>query len=176
MVLSRRPLRLPSRSVREQAERKQLWNESRNVNSADFYTIGYSGRSSNDIVELLQSVEARSLIDIRYNPVSMYKPDLSKKNLQRTIAEAGLQYLHMPEWGVPRDVRAKAIETGDRQVIWDWYDVNVVGLLIGRNLHTFFNVAEHPVAFMCVETDPAECHRHRLSVALEARGLCSFDL
>jgi uncharacterized protein (DUF488 family) len=176
MMPATRPLRLPSRSARAQTERKSLWNEARTTESADFYTIGYAGRSAADLVTLLQAAEVRSLVDIRYNPVSMYKPELSKTNLRQIIMAAGLQYLHLPQWGVPRDIRSKAIETGNRQVIWEWYDANVLGRLLRGNLDTFLNIAEHPVALMCVETDPSECHRHRLFVALEQRGLRGFDL
>jgi uncharacterized protein (DUF488 family) len=157
-------------------QRKMLWNDARTIDVADFYTIGYAGRSTTDIIELLQSAGVCTLVDIRYNPISMYKPELSKINLQQSVRAAGLHYRHMPEWGVPRDIRAQAIETGDRQVIWEWYDANVVERLLKRNLHRFLNVVEHPVALMCVETDPSECHRHRLFVALEEKGLRGFDL
>jgi len=78
--------------------------------------------------------------------------------------------------GVPRDVRGKAIETGNRDVIWAWYDENVVPEFAGGNLHTFLNAFEHPVALMCTELDPHECHRHRLSLALEGLGMKGFDL
>ena len=176
MSSTRRPLRLPSRSDRKHDEGKRLWNKARTKTDADFYTLGYAGRSVTELMTLLKSVEVRSLIDIRYNPVSMYKPELSKTNLQKAATSSGFQYLHMRHWGVPRDIRAKAIETGDRQVIWEWYDTAIVQSLFGRNLHTFLNVAEHPVALMCVEADPSECHRHRLFVALEERGLRGFDL
>src|SRR5256885_9219757 len=121
-----RPLRLPSRTARAQAERKILWNEARTADGANFYTIGYAGRSATDIIELLQSAGVRTLVDIRYNPISMYKPELSKTNLRQTVIAAGLHYLHVPQWGVPRNVRAKAMETGNRQIIWEWYDANVV--------------------------------------------------
>jgi hypothetical protein len=40
----------------------------------------------------------------------------------------------------------------------------------------FMNGFEHPVALMCTEIDPHECHRHRLSLALEGMGLNGFDL
>ena len=33
-----------------------------------------------------------------------------------------------------------------------------------------------PLALMCVELDPHECHRHRLCLALERAGYRSFDL
>lgn len=115
-------------------------------------------------------------MDIRQNPVSMYRPELSKNNLRRAVEDQGMLYNHLPELGVPRDIRAKAIETGTREVIWEWYDDQVVSSYIGSNLHRFLNTVEHPVALMCVELDPRECHRHRLFMALEQMGLRGFDL
>jgi len=118
----------------------------------------------------------RTLLDIRQNAVSMYRPELSKANLQQAVEGRGLNYMHVPELGVPRDIRAKAIATGSRAVIWDWYDEHVAKPYVGRNLHQFLNSVEHPVALMCAELDPTECHRHRLCVMLEAQGLEGFDL
>jgi hypothetical protein len=106
----------------------------------------------------------------------MYRPEFSKGNLQRFLADHGIEYAHAGHLGVPRDVRALAMDTGSRDVIWDWYDVNVAGPMMGRNLHWFFNAVEHPVALMCTELDPTACHRHRLCLALERRHLRGFDL
>lgn len=169
-------LKLPSASVKQQAESKILWNEDKSLEAADFFTIGYSGRTTEDVLDTLVKNGVRTLIDIRQNPVSMYRPELSKGNLCRAIQERGMNYAHLPELGVPRDIRAKAIDAGTRDVIWDWYDENVVQSYIGRNLHRFLNTFEHPVAMMCVEIDPCECHRHRLFIALEQMGLKGFDL
>ena len=170
-----RPLKLPSRNAREQLERKALWNEARSVETADFYTIGYAGRSAGQIVGLAKSAGVRTIIDIRLNPVSMYKPELSKSNFRRIVEAAGLLYLHLPQFGVPRKIRARAISTGSRQAIWDWYDRIIISPL-RHNLNWFFNIAEPKLAFMCVETDPSECHRHLLFNALEDQGLQGFDL
>ena len=123
---------------------------------------------------LLKQHDVRTLVDIRQNPVSMYRPDLSKNNLAQLLDDNGMCYAHVPEFGVQRDIRAKAIATGSREVIWTWYDTNVVASLL--NLHAFLNGFEHPVALMCTEIDPHECHRHRLSLALEGMGLNGFDL
>jgi uncharacterized protein (DUF488 family) len=169
-------LKLPSKSVVQQAENKAAWNMTRSRQQADFFTIGYTGRSVSEIIEALQSSGVRSLVDIRQYPVSMYRPELSKGNLKRAIEEHGMSYFHLPELGVPRDIRAKAIETGNRTVIWDWYDEFVAEPFAGKNLHWFFNGMEHPVALMCVEIDPQECHRHRLMMVLEQMGLRGFDL
>lgn len=168
-------LSLPTDSVGVQQTNKQTWNETRDRADADFYTIGYSGHTLTSFLQALVAAGVMTLIDVRQNPVSMYKPDFSKRNLEAASHAAGLNYIHLPSLGVPRDVRGFAIEAGNRAPIWEWYDEHVAGQF-RRNLHFFFNVADHPVAFMCVELDPTACHRHRLTVALEKHGLRGFDL
>jgi uncharacterized protein (DUF488 family) len=167
-------LSLPSAPVKEQIASKLSWNDARSAESADFFTIGYTGRKTQEILNLLKQHGVRTLVDIRQNPISMYRPELSKNNLARLLEDNDLCYAHVPQLGVPRDIRAKASETGTREVIWDWYDENVLGTFL--NLHFFMNGFEHPVALMCTEIDPQECHRHRVSLALERMGLNSFDL
>lgn len=71
----------------------------------------------------------------------MYKPEFSKRNLQASLDHAGITYVHMGHLGVPRDVRALAIESGDRDLIWEWYDANVTD---DSALYSFFNVGDHP--------------------------------
>lgn len=170
-----RPLKLPSKSVRARAEGKALWNEGRLPDRADFFTIGYEGRTTKDLFAALLSAGVQCVVDIRYNPVSMYRPDLSKGNLLKGLASAGITYFHLREWGVPRDIRARAVETGTRETIWKWYDERVIGPHFQRNLHRFLNFGS-PVAMMCMECDPRECHRHRIFMALEDQGLHGFDL
>lgn len=170
-----RPLRLPTRPHRARAESKALWNEARSQDAADFFTVGYEGRTITDLIMALKSAGVRSVLDIRHTPLSMYRPELSKSNFERRISDEGLHYLHSPEWGVPSDIRAKAAVAGSRELIWQWYDDYVIGRSFARNLHWFLNL-EHPVAMMCVEADPTECHRHRLFIALERHGLRGFDL
>lgn len=169
-------LKLPSATPRQQAENKSLWNDGRSPESADFFTIGYSGRKLEELLGALVKAGVQTLIDVRQNPVSMYRPEVSKANLRTAVQARGLQYLHLPELGVPRDVRALAIHAGSKQVIWDWYDQEVASPYLRRNLHHFLNASEHPVAFMCAELDPSECHRHRLFVALEEHGLRGYEL
>lgn len=170
-----RPLKLPTNPARVRVENKALWNEARSPKEADFYTVGYEGRTADQLIKILLDVGIRSLLDIRHNPISMYRPELSKANLQQAIEGAGLCYVHLRQWGVPREIRARAACTGTRDTIWNWYDEYVVGPFFDRNLHLFMNL-EHPVAMMCVEHDPTECHRHRLFLALERQGLRGFDL
>jgi uncharacterized protein (DUF488 family) len=159
-----------------QLQRREAWNDDRSRESADFFTVGYVGRTVQQIIALLTSHAIATLVDIRFTPVSQYRPEFSKRNLQTAVEGAGLSYLHVPSLGVPRDIRGRAVGESDRSEIWDWYDRVVVDRFARRNMHEFFNAAEHPVAFMCVEADPTSCHRHRLSLGLERVGLRGFDL
>jgi uncharacterized protein (DUF488 family) len=168
-------LNLPTVPAKQQIENKDIWNDTRSADDADFFTIGYTGRKIADIVFALKTHGVCTLVDVRRNPVSMYRPELSKSNLARFLSERGIAYAHLPELGVPRDIRAKAIETGTREVIWEWYD-DVVASFFGGNLHFFLNGFEHPVALMCTEIDPRQCHRHRLCLALEGMGMRGFEI
>lgn len=152
-----------------------MWNDGHSAEQADFFTVGYEGRTTKDLFDTLLAAGVQCVVDIRYNPVSMYRPDLSKGNLQKGLESSGIAYFHLREWGVPRDIRARAIETGTRQTIWDWYDQCVVAPHFRRNLHQFLNLG-YPVAMLCMECDPTECHRHRIALALEKQGLQGYDL
>jgi uncharacterized protein (DUF488 family) len=173
--LMQRPLKLPTKSARARAESKALWNEARSPQHADFFTLGYEGRPTKELFDTLLDTGVQCVLDIRYNPVSMYRPDLSKGNLQKALENMGLTYFHLREWGVPRDVRVRAAQTGTRETIWEWYDEWVIGPHFRRNLHRFLNFG-YPVAMLCTECDPKECHRHRIFMALECQGLRGFDL
>jgi uncharacterized protein (DUF488 family) len=174
-LVQQRLLKLPTKSARARAESKALWNEARAPENADFFTIGYEGRTTEDLFDALTHANVQCVLDIRYNPVSMYRPELSKGNLQKGLEKAGIAYFHVREWGVPRDIRARAIESGTRDTIWEWYDESVIGPHFQRNLHRFLNFG-YPVAMLCMECDPQECHRHRISIVLEGQGLRGFDL
>ena len=167
-------LNLPSAPIKQQIANKAEWNQLRSSKDADFFTFGYSGRKTDEILNALSRHGVRTVIDVRRNPVSMYRPELSKTNFARLLDLHGIGYSHLPEFGVPREVRARAIETGSREVIWAWYDSNVIAYFINHN--SFLRGFEHPVALMCTEIDPRECHRHRLALALEGMGLEGFEL
>jgi uncharacterized protein (DUF488 family) len=170
-----RPLKLPTKSAQARAQSKALWNEARSPKQADFFTVGYEGRTTKDLFDALMGAGVQCVVDIRYNPVSMYRPELSKANFQKTLESAGIEYFHLREWGVPRDIRVRALETGTRETIWQWYEEKVIGPHFRRNLHRVLNFG-YPIAMLCMECDPTECHRHKIFEALENQGLRGFDL
>ena len=85
-------------------------------------------------------------------------------------------YVHAPQLGVPREVRAKAMAAGRHQAIWRWYDAHVVKPALERGAAALLEDFQSSVVFVCMELDPHGCHRHRLALALERHGLRTFDL
>jgi hypothetical protein len=90
-----RPLKLPTKSARARAESKVLWNEARSSERADFFTVGYEGRTAKDLFDTLLGASVQCVLDIRFNPVSMYRPELSKGNLQAALQREGISYFHL---------------------------------------------------------------------------------
>ena len=146
------------------------WNAGRSQDTADFFTIGYSGRKLEDLIDAMIQSGVRTLVDVRRNPVSMHRPEMSKSNLKRRVEESGIAYSHLPELGVPREIRKDPIDE-----IWNWYNMNVVAPFVA-DLSRFLSGFQTPIALMCLEKDPRDCHRHRLFLALESKGLHGFDL
>jgi uncharacterized protein (DUF488 family) len=168
-------LALPELTLAQQRASKQRWNAARSVEDADFFTVGYSGHDIISFTARLREAGVRTLLDIRFHAASLYKPEFNASRLAAHLRKRGIEYQHLPELGVPRDIRSRAIGRTTRRRIWNWYDQWVVDDAV-RNLHWFFNTGDHPVALMCVELDPRSCHRHRLAIALSNAGLRYFDL
>jgi len=168
---------LPEDPLPLQIHHKLMWNLERIDGQYDFYTIGYSQVPDvNSLIEKLKRVGVKTLIDIRHDPVSQYRPEFSKDNLAKALKEAGIGYVSHPELGVPREERAKVTRLEDFDNLWKWYDRNIVPKL--DNVLKTGKLREHdkPYAFMCVEFDPTKCHRHRLALGLEKRGQKGYDL
>ena len=168
---------LPQNPVRVQQVNKVMWNLEHGVNTktADFYTTGYSWKNIDEFIDMAKAVDISTVIDIRDAPISQYKPDFSKDNLRNHLSENGIDYIHRADLGVPREVRQKAAEAGDRQPIWEWYQRNVIDKIDAGELLTIAK-SNGKVAFMCAEIAPRDCHRHLVYLALERAGLKGYDL
>ena len=160
-------------SLGEQVYHKTLWNLQR-VGEFDFYTVGYENKTLQQLIALLLSKNVSTLVDVRKNPVSMYKMEFNKENLKLELEKNKIHYVHLPLLGVPTEIRERLGETQDYTSFFNWYDANVLEseAFLNFNPRTF----KLPIALMCVEFDPTRCHRHRLALALEKRGLKGYDI
>jgi hypothetical protein len=169
--LEKPPIELPEEPMETQFHNKIMWNL-RRTDDCDFYTVGFAKRTMEQILELLKVRHIQTLIDVRRNPQSMFKPEFNKENLANVLKENNIEYIHYPELGVPEEMRRKLAETEDYESFFKWYDDNVLPNLTNINLKAL----PYPVAMMCVEFDPTKCHRHRIALALEKQGFRGYDL
>lgn len=159
-----------------QLHNKMIWDLSK-LNEFDFYTIGYS--QIPDIVSFidrLNSAGVETLVDVRHEPVSQYRPEFSKARLEEAVRVAGIDYAHYSSLGIPKQVRARVKNKSNYDFLWNWYDKHIIPLLENGFYDNIIKNLKHPVAYMCVELDPTKCHRHRIALALERRGLRGLDL
>ena len=68
-------------------------------------SVGYEGRTVEDLVQRLLAENVQVLVDVRLTPLSR-KPGLSKTRLARALKAVGISYVHHRALGNPKDNRA----------------------------------------------------------------------
>ena len=134
-----------------------------------FFTIGYSGKSIEAFLRMLHDAGVTTILDIRHLPLSRYRPEFSKSNLAAALESSGIRYVHHRDLGIPPHIRREHGFPNHGESLWEWYDTEVIGNQLD-DPDWLTDFADGPSALMCVESDPGDCHRHRLGSALERRG------
>lgn len=135
-------------------------------------TIGYSGHDRDSFLALLVSHDIQRVIDVRAMPWSR-KPAFSKKALAASLAQAGLDYVHIVELGCPRAIRDQYRADHD----WERYRADFLAHLAGQQA-ALAKVCElagaAPSALLCMEADYRHCHRALVAQAVS--GLCGASI
>jgi uncharacterized protein (DUF488 family) len=141
--------------------------------------IGYEGLTPDALLLRLRAHAIEVVADIRLNAVSR-KPGFSKKALSKSIAAAGICYMHLPTLGNPRDNRTGYAELATpaahraRRLFCDSLkaDTAAASLLELADL-----ARARKVAVLCFETDARHCHREQVIAAVQDlldQGLVGF--
>jgi uncharacterized protein (DUF488 family) len=135
------------------------------VDMLEVVTIGYQHRTVDQLIDGLAAADIEVLVDVRLTPLSR-KPGLSKNRLAARLREAGIEYVHLPQLGNPRDNRA-AFRRGEESAAAR-YRV-VLGTPEGQAaLGQLLRLAtQQRVALMCFERDADQCHRSMVADALD---------
>ncbi len=126
------------------------------------YTIGYEGRSIDDVIRNLMCRNIKVLVDVRKNAFSMRR-EFSKSNLARAMDEAGIRYMHCPEVGIESEKRNELLPEGRRNELFDWYEEHTLPWQVSFAYKIGDLLASSSVAFLCYERNPQDCHRSRLA-------------
>lgn len=124
------------------------------------YTIGHGTRKIEDFIQALQRFNIRYLVDVRSRPYSRFNPQYNQNALRESLKQHDITYVFMGD------------TLGGRPTDPDCYDVNGKVDYERIKKKDFFQQGiariqtayekEFPLALMCSESKPSECHRTRL--------------
>ncbi|MGV0675708.1 DUF488 domain-containing protein [Mycolicibacterium fortuitum] len=120
-------------------------------------SIGYEGKTVDDLVAQLLVQGVRVLVDVRLTPLSR-KPGLSKTKLSEALAAVGIGYVHHRALGNPKDNRA-GFRAGEPESRARYRDVLETAAATDALAHVCELLDGGVVALLCFEHDHSECHR-----------------
>ena len=137
-------------------------------------TIGYEGTTVQRFLEALREAGVELLVDVRAVAGSR-RPGFAKTRLAANLGEAGLEYLHLRGLGTPADGRAAA-RAGRHDELRAIYLEHLATPGAQEELETLAGLVRsgRRVCLLCLEADPAHCHRSMVAEALG--GLLPLDV
>ena len=144
-------------------------NES--FNPKTVWTIGHSTRTLEKFIEMLQSFQIEMLLDIRSYPGSRRYPQFNKENLEISLPELNIQYIHLKELGGRRKVHPDSMNTAWRHPAFRGYADYMETDLFKSAILSLEEIAlKQRTAYMCSEAVWWRCHRSMVSDYLKAGG------
>jgi uncharacterized protein (DUF488 family) len=129
------------------------------------FTIGYEGATVPEFIAALKNAGVTRVIDVRALPLSR-RPGFSKTPLKNALEEAGIEYVHLKALGTPAQGRAAA--RAGRQSDLERIYAGQLELpeAMAQSAQMLGLASEKPSALLCMERDPAHCHRTLLLKAV----------
>lgn len=135
---------------------------------ARIYTIGYEGINLGEFIASLRSRGVGRLVDVRAIAFSR-KKGFSKTALSCALNSAGIEYLHMPELGSPKELRDELHKNSDYGRFFREYSLHLAGK--AGSLCRLQGIADEKTsALMCFERDSGKCHRSIIASELLRNG------
>lgn len=129
------------------------------------YTVGYEGSNIDKFLENVKTHNVKLIVDVREKPISR-KKGFSKNSLCASLNANGIEYIHIPQLGSPKQIRDKLHETWDYHEFFQEYRV-----YISSELDIIMGILDRlestPSCLMCFEHDPKTCHRSILAEYIE---------
>lgn len=122
------------------------------------FTIGYEGTTVPEFIAALKQAGVERVIDVRALPLSR-RPGFSKTPLRAALEEAGIEYVHLKALGTPAEGRAAA-RAGRHDDLERIYASQLeLPEAMAQSALMLDLAAEKPSALLCMEREPAHCHR-----------------
>jgi uncharacterized protein (DUF488 family) len=139
-------------------------------------TIGYERATLPDVIGRLKAAGVEVVVDVRAVAASR-RPGFSKSMLAASLAEAGVDYVHLRALGTPKAGR-EAVRKGRvaemRRIFAEHMAEPQAQAELGRATEI---AAERKAALLCYEAEACNCHRRILADRIcEALGCEVEDL
>ena len=132
------------------------------------WTIGYERLRPESLVAELEAAGVERVIDVRFRPQSR-RPGMSKTRLGETLADHRIAYEHRKALGTPPDLR-HLFHTGKTERAAAAYREHVETSSPEALAQLASEVEDGPrTVLLCLEEDPAGCHRRVITDALGER-------
>lgn len=132
------------------------------------WTIGYEDATTETFLEALRGAGVEAVADVRA-VASSRRPGFAKTRLAESLAGAGIGYLHLRGLGTPAEGRAAA-RAGRHHEMRAVYARHLETLAAQADLAALLEMvrAGTRVCLLCLEADPAHCHRSLVAGAVAA--------
>src|SRR5690242_9215425 len=131
------------------------------------FTIGYEGTTVPEFIAALQKAGVERVIDVRALPLSR-RPGFSKSALRAALDEAGIEYVHLKALGTPSEGRTAARAGRHADMARIYAGQLELPEAIVQSAVMIELAREKPSALLCMEREPAHCHRTLLLDAVAA--------
>jgi uncharacterized protein (DUF488 family) len=125
--------------------------------SLDLFTVGYEGRSVDELIDALLGARVTRLVDVRELPLSR-RPGLSKTALGEALTAVGIEYVHMRPLGNPKENRER-YWAGDVKGGAEAYRRHLHNGSYSALVDLADSLDEGRACLMCFERDHSVCHR-----------------
>ena len=129
------------------------------------FTIGYEGATVPEFVAALEKAGVRRVIDVRALPLSR-RPGFSKTPLKNALEESGIEYVHLKALGTPSEGRTAARAGRHSDMARIYAGQLELPEAIAQSAQMLDLATEKPSALLCMEREPAHCHRTLLLKAV----------
>jgi uncharacterized protein (DUF488 family) len=137
-------------------------------------TVGYETDTLPDVIGRLKAAGVEVVVDVRA-VASSRKAGFSKSLLAASLAEEGIDYVHLRALGTPKAGRQAARDgriEEMRAIFEDHLQEPGAQLELARAGEI---AAERQAALLCYEADPAGCHRSIVAERVCARLGCTVE-
>jgi len=140
------------------------------------YTAGYEGLSLDDFLDRLLRAGIQQLIDVRKNPIARCF-GFHRSTMARACERIDIRYHHMPDLGIPRELRMDLDSQAARERLFSLYREDILPEQEESIAQVQELMTATPSVLVCMEAKPCECHRTHLGRELAKRtGLPLKDL